>query len=146
MRSDTFILLATQKNASDDDPATEAIYEIGTLASVLQLLKLPDGTVKALVIREEEEDGQRVKVIVNAVLLVPSDKLDENTAAAIAAVSQGSNGAVRIKMHNKLAALVVLGKYLGMFDQRSQNSNVIYAISDEPMSAEEWKKQYVKPG
>ena len=46
MRSDTFILLATQKNASDDDPATEAIYEIGTLASVLQLLKLPDGTVK----------------------------------------------------------------------------------------------------
>jgi phage terminase small subunit len=97
-------------------------------------------------VREEEEDGQRVKVIVNAVLLVPSDKLDENTAAAIAAVSQGSNGAVRIKMHNKLAALVVLGKYLGMFDQRSQNSNVIYAISDEPMSAEEWKKQYVKPG
>src|ERR1700675_4402126 len=49
MRSDTFILLATQKNASDDDPATRAIYEMGTLASVLQLLKLPDGTVKVLV-------------------------------------------------------------------------------------------------
>jgi hypothetical protein len=46
-------------------------------------------------------------------------------------------------MHNKLAALVVLGKYLRMFDERPQNSNVIYAISDEPMSAEEWKKQYV---
>ena len=49
MRSDTFILLATQKNASDDDPATDSIYEVGTLASVLQLLKLPDGTVKVLV-------------------------------------------------------------------------------------------------
>ena len=49
MRSDTFILLATQKNASDDDPAPDAIYNIGTLASVLQLLKLPDGTVKVLV-------------------------------------------------------------------------------------------------
>ncbi|HEY2229994.1 MAG TPA: endopeptidase La [Xanthobacteraceae bacterium] len=49
MRSDTFILLVTQKNASDDDPATSAIYETGTLASVLQLLKLPDGTVKVLV-------------------------------------------------------------------------------------------------
>ncbi len=49
MRSDTFILLATQKNASDDDPATDAIYNVGTLASVLQLLKLPDGTVKVLV-------------------------------------------------------------------------------------------------
>jgi ATP-dependent Lon protease len=49
MRSDTFILLATQKNASDDEPATDSIYKIGTLASVLQLLKLPDGTVKVLV-------------------------------------------------------------------------------------------------
>src|ERR671937_794177 len=49
MRSDTFVLLVTQKNASDDDPATDSIYEVGTLASVLQLLKLPDGTVKVLV-------------------------------------------------------------------------------------------------
>jgi ATP-dependent Lon protease len=49
MRSDTFIMLATQKNASDDEPATDAIYSVGTLASVLQLLKLPDGTVKVLV-------------------------------------------------------------------------------------------------
>ena len=57
MRSDTFILLATQKNASDDDPATESIYEVGTLASVLQLLKLPDGTVKVLV-----EGAERAKV------------------------------------------------------------------------------------
>src|SRR6202161_788569 len=49
MRSDTFILVATQKNASDDDPATDSIFTVGTLASVLQLLKLPDGTVKVLV-------------------------------------------------------------------------------------------------
>src|SRR3974390_1437657 len=45
-QSDKSILLATQKNASDDNPATDAIFEVGTLASVLQLLKLPDGTVK----------------------------------------------------------------------------------------------------
>jgi ATP-dependent Lon protease len=49
MKADKFILLATQKNATDDDPATDAIYTAGTLASVLQLLKLPDGTVKVLV-------------------------------------------------------------------------------------------------
>jgi phage terminase small subunit len=91
----------------------------------------------------EDEHGRPVKIITSALVLVPSDKLDENTAAAIAAVSQNSTGALRIKMHNKLAALVVLGKYLGMFDERRQNTNVIYAISDEPMSAEEWKKQYV---
>ena len=49
MRADRYILLATQKNAGDDDPATDAIFTTGTLASVLQLLKLPDGTVKVLV-------------------------------------------------------------------------------------------------
>src|SRR5581483_8408531 len=49
MKADKFILLATQKNATDDDPTTDAIYTAGTLASVLQLLKLPDGTVKVLV-------------------------------------------------------------------------------------------------
>ncbi|MFN3855437.1 MAG: endopeptidase La [Phreatobacter sp.] len=49
MRAETHILLATQMKAQDDDPAPEDIYRIGTLASVLQLLKLPDGTVKVLV-------------------------------------------------------------------------------------------------
>src|SRR5215510_12340871 len=49
MRSDKQILLVAQKNASDDEPSTEGIYTMGTLASVLQLLKLPDGTVKVLV-------------------------------------------------------------------------------------------------
>ena len=49
MRSDRYILLATQKNASEDDPAADAIYKTGTLATVLQLLKLPDNTVKVLV-------------------------------------------------------------------------------------------------
>ena len=58
MRSDTFILLATQKNASDDDPGKDAIFTVGTLATVLQLLKLPDGTVKVLV-----EGVARAKVL-----------------------------------------------------------------------------------
>jgi ATP-dependent Lon protease len=49
MRADKPILLATQMNAADDDPATDAIFKTGTLATVLQLLKLPDGTVKVLV-------------------------------------------------------------------------------------------------
>src|SRR5436309_12903850 len=49
MKNDALIMLATQKNASDDDPTPESIYETGTLASVLQLLKLPDGPGNALV-------------------------------------------------------------------------------------------------
>jgi ATP-dependent Lon protease len=49
MREDKRILLVAQKNPADDDPASDAVYEVGTLAQVLQLLKLPDGTVKVLV-------------------------------------------------------------------------------------------------
>lgn len=49
MRADNQILLATQKDPGDDDPKPDAIFGIGTLATVLQLLKLPDGTVKVLV-------------------------------------------------------------------------------------------------
>ena len=49
MGADKQILLVTQKNAADDDPEPDAIYDVGTLANVLQLLKLPDGTVKVLV-------------------------------------------------------------------------------------------------
>jgi ATP-dependent Lon protease len=49
MQADKQILLATQKNPSEDEPTPETIYSVGTLATVLQLLKLPDGTVKVLV-------------------------------------------------------------------------------------------------
>ncbi|WBU60777.1 endopeptidase La [Paracoccus albus] len=53
MADDRPILLATQKDAAVDEPTDEGIYRVGVLANVLQLLKLPDGTVKVLV------EGQR---------------------------------------------------------------------------------------
>ncbi|GER08387.1 hypothetical protein JCM17843_26970 [Kordiimonadales bacterium JCM 17843] len=49
MKDDRPILLVSQKNAGEDDPTADDIYEMGTLANVLQLLRLPDGTVKVLV-------------------------------------------------------------------------------------------------
>ena len=57
MKDDKKILLATQKNAGDDDPEPADIYEVGTISTVLQLLKLPDGTVKVLV-----EGGARARI------------------------------------------------------------------------------------
>jgi ATP-dependent Lon protease len=57
MHDDKQVLLLAQKNAADDDPTVDDIYEVGTVATVLQLLKLPDGTVKVLV-----EGGQRARV------------------------------------------------------------------------------------
>ena len=57
MREDKQILLVTQKNAAQDDPTTDDIYLVGTVSTVLQLLKLPDGTVKVLV-----EGGRRARI------------------------------------------------------------------------------------
>ena len=49
MKDDKQILLASQKDASEDEPKADGIFRVGVLANVLQLLKLPDGTVKVLV-------------------------------------------------------------------------------------------------
>ena len=58
MGAEKQILLATQMNAADDDPQSDGIFDVGTLANVLQLLKLPDGTVKVLV-----EGASRAKIV-----------------------------------------------------------------------------------
>jgi ATP-dependent Lon protease len=57
MAADKQILLTTQRSASEDQPTQDDLYKIGTLATVLQLLKLPDGTVKVLI-----EGVKRAKV------------------------------------------------------------------------------------
>ena len=57
MKDDKQILLIAQKNASQDDPTTDDIHSVGTIGTVLQLLKLPDGTVKVLV-----EGLNRIKI------------------------------------------------------------------------------------
>src|SRR3546814_7868304 len=49
MQDDKRILLVAQKTADTDEPREEDLYRVGTLASILQMLKLPDGTVKVLV-------------------------------------------------------------------------------------------------
>ncbi len=58
MADDKQIMLVAQRNASDDDPGVDDIYRVGTVSTILQLLKLPDGTVKVLV-----EGGQRAHVV-----------------------------------------------------------------------------------
>jgi ATP-dependent Lon protease len=112
MRSDTFILLATQKNASDDDPATEAIYGVGTLASVLQLLKLPDGTVKLLV-----EGAQRAKLLkytdrseyCEAEAVALGDTMGERVEAEALARLATTEFESYVKLNKKVPAEVVGG-------------------------------------
>jgi phage terminase small subunit len=94
---------------------------------------------------EKGEDGEPVMVPMPRVTIVDADKISDEAAAAIAEVSQNANGSLRIKMHDKHAALVSIGKHLGMFTDIVQ-MKAVYGVSDKPMSAEEWKKQYVREG
>jgi phage terminase small subunit len=96
-------------------------------------------------IRQEDEDALPTMVLLPRVQIVPTEELDKATLDAIAEVSQNANGSLRIKMHDKHAALVSIGKHLGMFTDIVQ-MKAVYGVSDKPMSAEEWKKQYVREG
>ncbi|KZY62319.1 endopeptidase La [Oleiphilus sp. HI0071] len=70
MEADKQLLLVTQKDAGHDDPGLDELYGVGTLATILQMLKLPDGTVKVLV------EGEKRVVI---------DSLDEDAFASAVA-------------------------------------------------------------
>lgn len=75
---------------------------------------------------EDNPDGGDVLVIRNIVSnhvqLVSSEDLDDDTAAAIAEVSQNATGGIKIKMYDKKGALVDIGKHLGMFVEKHEHS------------------------
>jgi len=87
MENDKQILLVAQKSAAQDDPQPDDVYRIGTVSSILQLLKLPDGTVKVLV-----EGNRRAKVLhfiedddffSAQVVNIEDDTLDEREAEVL---------------------------------------------------------------
>ena len=73
MASDKQVLLVAQRNASEDNPGVDDVYQVGTVSSILQLLKLPDGTIKVLV-----EGGYRAHI----------DSVDDGEQFAVAEVRE----------------------------------------------------------
>lgn len=67
---------------------------------------------------EAEETGEVRISVANFVMLTPSDEIDAETAAAISEISQTKDGALKVKLHDKRAALVDLGRHLGMFKDK----------------------------
>tara|TARA_Y100001934_G_scaffold85106_1_gene105743 strand:+ start:21026 stop:23425 length:2400 start_codon:yes stop_codon:yes gene_type:complete len=110
MNDDKKILLVTQKNAGDDDPTPEDIYQVGTIGTILQLLKLPDGTVKVLV-----EGTQRAKISnfkdndqffeASAELISDDDESKEHDALARSVISQFEQ---YIKLNKKIPPEVLV--------------------------------------
>ena len=110
MKNDGLIMLATQKNASDDDPSPDSIYQTGTLASVLQLLKLPDNTVKVLVeglsramIVKHTDRTEYFEAVAEAMADTDADTV-EAEALARSVVSEFEN---YVKLNKKISAEVV---------------------------------------
>ena len=89
MKDDKQILLVAQKNAAQDDPSADDIYRVGTVSTILQLLKLPDGTVKVLV-----EGGRRAKITASRRSRTTSRRSSSRcrTATAMRANSRRSAG------------------------------------------------------
>jgi phage terminase small subunit len=85
-----------------------------------------------LVTEEDNDEGGEVLVIKNTVTnnvrLVSSEEIDDETAAAISEISQNAGGSIRLKMYDKRAALVDLGKHLGMFKEDKQQAPAVTVI------------------
>ena len=126
MQDDKQILLVAQKNAGQDDPTTDDIYEVGTIGTVLQLLKLPDGTVKVLV-----EGSQRAKIIrytdkedffqAEAEMVEEADDGDKDVEALIRSVI--SQFEQYIKLNKKIPPEVLVS--LNQIEEASKLSDTI---------------------
>jgi len=82
MNSDKGILLAAQKSAKTNDPSPEDIYTVGTVSTIIQLLRLPDGTVKILV---EGKKRARIRRYLPRIdfFLVEIEEIEEDNATTV---------------------------------------------------------------
>jgi ATP-dependent Lon protease len=115
MADDKQILLSSQIDPSVDDPATDGIYQVGVLANVLQLLKLPDGTVKVLVegksrvrITEFIENPSFFEARAEALIETPGDK--DSAEALVRAVSEEFERYAKVKKNIPEEALAAVSE------------------------------------
>lgn len=82
-----------------------------------------------LVTEEDNPEGGDTltikNVVTNNVTLISSDDIDDETAAAISEISQNTSGCIKLKLHDKRAALVDIGKHLGMFTDKVEHSGSV---------------------
>ncbi len=127
MSGDKKIMLVAQKQAGDENPETDELFEIGTLGTVLQLLKLPDGAIKVLV-----EGGSRAKVenfieekdYLEADVSWPDEEVGDNPAEALA-LSRATLQQFEeyIKLNKKIPSEVMVS--LGQIEDPSKMADTI---------------------
>ena len=126
MRDDKHILVVTQKNAQDDDPSPDQIFETGTIATVLQLLKLPDGTVKVLVEGLNRATIDRYLQTVDyfeAEASVLPEPIEDPTEVEAMARSAQTEFESYVKLNKKISAEVVAA--VGQIENHSKLADTI---------------------
>ena len=126
MQADREILLVAQKDAANDDPGQDDIYTIGVVAKVLQLLKLPDGTVKVLV-----EGGQRAAITSytdeEAYFEAEADILEEDQGdeAEVEALARSVNAQFEsyVKLNKRVSPEVIVS--IGQIDDASKLADTV---------------------
>jgi ATP-dependent Lon protease len=142
VRNDRFILLATQIDAAAEDPATDAIYATGVLATVLQLLKLPDGTVKVLVeglVRAKIAEYTRTDDFYEARAVVLAEEIGNKVEAEALARSVSGDFESYAKLNKKVSPEVVqsvsqIEDYSKLADTVA--SNLAVKVSDKQAALE----------
>lgn len=103
------------------DRVIDELRKIG-FSDIRKLVKWQGSLVK----EEDNPDGGEVLVIKNIVTnhvqIIDSDTIDDDTAAAIAEISQNATGGIKVKMYDKKSALVDIGKHLGMFTEKHEHT------------------------
>ena len=128
MAGDKDIMLVAQLDPGCDDPASEDLYDVGVIASVLQLLKLPDGTVRVLV-EGQERATVKSMALQNDMLVAGVELMDEITAsgtevsALMRQVLEQFNDYA--KLNKKLSADA--GEQLGEIDDASRLADAVAA-------------------
>ena len=119
MANDKQVLLVAQRNAADDNPGVDDVYQVGTVSSILQLLKLPDGTIKVLV-----EGGYRASI----------DSVDDEGNFAVAKVREIESEAIEEDEADVLlrSTITQFEKYVNL--SKKVPSEVLTSLSgiDEP--------------
>src|SRR5205809_729675 len=111
MNKQKFILLAAQKDAKTNDPAEEDIYRVGTLGTVVQLLRLPDGTVKVLV--EGKKRARIGRYLENAdYFLIEAEPIEEvcDTTTEVEALIRSVNSTFEnyVKLNKKILPEMIM--------------------------------------
>jgi ATP-dependent Lon protease len=128
MLDDKKVLLIAQKNASDDEPDDDNLYKVGTISRVLQILKLPDGTVKLLV---EGKERASVREFVHGNLYMSAsikrihDEIEKNSELDIMIRSLISQFEQYVKLNTKIPAEIM--NSLNALDDSSRLADTIAA-------------------